>query len=341
MTNYLHYKRQLAVLDENNSEIESWITVRGNHIPIKKGQSKEDAVKSFLEKKGGGSGTNRLDELNKKHDKQKGYLVQRPIEELKSKKGWAEAVKMPELYEYTKNEKGDITNAVYGKGNGFVEFTEQGQKYRFPKLTKEDKLWEKARKIVESRYSDDPDPSMGVYRPTDFMTPSEYGKHQEQKEKEIEEEFNKLKNNSEKKSVESGKNSGKFYKNTMSKIRNFKAKSDGTYDFETGKPKDYPDGYSVSFHQNEPDAKGNWKSDYGRYSDEDYDKNVSDMVKETGGELNIGYFAGTPEVSVWVKDFKTAVKMAKKHNQHSVWDWKAGDVWINPDYDPKKNPMKQ
>lgn len=267
MPSYSQYKRFLAVLDEDNN-IESWITVRGNHIPIRKGQSKEDAVKSFLEKKGSESGTNRLDELNKKHDKQKGYLVQRPIEELKSKKGWAEAVNMPEMYEHTTNEKGEITNAVYGTGNGFVEY-------------------------------------------------------------------------SEKKSVESGKNSGKVYKNTMSKIRNFKAKSDGTYDFETGKPKDYPDGYSVSFHQNEPDAKGNWKSDYGRYSDADYDKNVSDMVKETGGELNIGYFAGTPEVSVWVKDFKTAVKMAKKHNQHSVWDWKAGDVWINPDYDPKKNPMKQ
>lgn len=51
MTNYLHYKRQLAVLDENNSEIESWITVRGNHIPIKKGQSKEDAVKEFVKSK--------------------------------------------------------------------------------------------------------------------------------------------------------------------------------------------------------------------------------------------------------------------------------------------------
>lgn len=254
MTNYLHYKRQLAVLDENNSEIESWITVRGNHIPIKKGQSKEDAVKSFLEKKGGGS-------------------------EKETRKSLALKI-------------ADLVNP--------------------DKISKE----EYARRMLEG---------VGVLKP--------YSKGDLQKEYE--------RRKSDKEKVDKSTKAVKNYKNTMSKIRNFKAKSDGTYDFETGKPKDYPDGYSVSFHQNEPDAKGNWKSDYGRYSDEDYDKNVSDMVKETGGELNIGYFAGTPEVSVWVKDFKTAVKMAKKHNQHSIWDWKAGDVWINPDYDPKKNPMKQ
>ena len=143
------------------------------------------------------------------------------------------------------------------------------------------------------------------------------------------------------KKVDNSQKKGKVYSNTMSKVRNFKAKEEGTYDFETGKPKNYPNGYSVSFHQNEPDADGKWKSDYGRYSEKDYDKNVEDLVKETGGELNIGYFAGTPEVSVWVKDFKTAVKMAKKHNQHSIWNWKKQDVWINPDYDPKKNPMKE
>lgn len=51
MPSYLSYMRQMAVLDADDTEIESWITVRGNHIPIKKGQSKEDAVKSFVESK--------------------------------------------------------------------------------------------------------------------------------------------------------------------------------------------------------------------------------------------------------------------------------------------------
>jgi hypothetical protein len=53
MTSYLRYKQQIrTVQDADDAEIESWITVRGNHIPIKKGQSKEEAVKSFIESKG-------------------------------------------------------------------------------------------------------------------------------------------------------------------------------------------------------------------------------------------------------------------------------------------------
>ena len=53
MPSYTQYKRQMAVLDADDSEIESWITVRGNHIPIMKGQSKGDAVKAFIEHQAG------------------------------------------------------------------------------------------------------------------------------------------------------------------------------------------------------------------------------------------------------------------------------------------------
>ena len=49
MPSYLSYKRQIAVLDGNNDDI-TWITVKGNHIPIKKGQNKGEAVKEFFEK---------------------------------------------------------------------------------------------------------------------------------------------------------------------------------------------------------------------------------------------------------------------------------------------------
>jgi len=56
MPSYVQYKKMMAVLDED-SDIESWITVNGNHIPIRKGQTKEEAVKSFVEKKQGKSGS--------------------------------------------------------------------------------------------------------------------------------------------------------------------------------------------------------------------------------------------------------------------------------------------
>lgn len=56
MPSYSSYMRQMSVLDKDD-DIVSWITVKGNHIPIMKGQSKEDAVKSFLESKGNGGKT--------------------------------------------------------------------------------------------------------------------------------------------------------------------------------------------------------------------------------------------------------------------------------------------
>lgn len=40
---------------KNKSESEDdveWITVNGNHIPVKQGQSKDDAIKDFIDKKG-------------------------------------------------------------------------------------------------------------------------------------------------------------------------------------------------------------------------------------------------------------------------------------------------
>lgn len=55
MPSYSSYMRQMSVLDKDD-DIVSWITVKGNHIPIRKGQSKEDVVKSFIEAKSKGDG---------------------------------------------------------------------------------------------------------------------------------------------------------------------------------------------------------------------------------------------------------------------------------------------
>lgn len=65
MPSFLQYKRHLAVLDADDSNIEAWITVKGNHIPIMKGQSKEEAVKSFIEKKGQSTGAKPEPKSNK------------------------------------------------------------------------------------------------------------------------------------------------------------------------------------------------------------------------------------------------------------------------------------
>lgn len=76
MTSFLRYKQQLRIVQDAD-DIESWITVRGNHIPIKKGQSKEEAVKSFLESKGGSSsakGLSQKNELSVNYHKDKGHI---------------------------------------------------------------------------------------------------------------------------------------------------------------------------------------------------------------------------------------------------------------------------
>ena len=76
MPSYTSYLRQMAVMDADDNEIESWITVRGNHIPIKKGQSKEDAVRSFIKSKGGNveKGSNQKSELSLIYHKDKGHI---------------------------------------------------------------------------------------------------------------------------------------------------------------------------------------------------------------------------------------------------------------------------
>ena len=44
----MSYKRQMAVLDD---DIKSWITVNGRHVPIKEGQTKQEAVQSAIKSK--------------------------------------------------------------------------------------------------------------------------------------------------------------------------------------------------------------------------------------------------------------------------------------------------
>lgn len=105
MTSYLRYKKELRTVQDAD-DIESWITVRGNHIPIKKGQSKEEAVKSFLKSKGGNSsakGSLQKNELSIAYHKDKGH-----IKEGNPPKGWEKvegATTAPNGYSWYSNNK--------------------------------------------------------------------------------------------------------------------------------------------------------------------------------------------------------------------------------------------
>lgn len=62
-------KKKSPVLDADDDIIE-WITVKGNHIPIKKGQSKEDAINNFLERQKAEKGKEKHESLQKKYSEQ-------------------------------------------------------------------------------------------------------------------------------------------------------------------------------------------------------------------------------------------------------------------------------
>ncbi|MEE0060243.1 MAG: hypothetical protein UE295_05385, partial [Acutalibacteraceae bacterium] len=129
-------------------------------------------------------------------------------------------------------------------------------------------------------------------------------------------------------------------KGIMKKVDSYKGKKEGTYDYKTGEMKTYSRGFSVTFHQNQPDEKGKYKSHYGRYTEDEYDKLTQEISEKYNADVNIGVFDDEPEVSFHVETFKDAYKLMKLYNQASIWSWQAGDVIENEDYDAKKNPLK-
>ena len=90
---------------------------------------------------------------------------------------------------------------------------------------------------------------------------------------------------------------------------------DGTYNLSTLTMVDYPSGYQVTFCQ-----IGD------TYNASEYMDKVNEFLSvSSDGIASAGKFGGEPEVSFHVDDRATAVRLAKKYNQISVWDWAAGD----------------
>lgn len=98
--NFLHlalvdnprYERANIVMNskEKNDDIE-WITVKGNHIPIKKGQPKDEAVKEWIEKwedKDKLVTVEKADEETIKKNKETNDRWQKAIKETAKKEGW-------------------------------------------------------------------------------------------------------------------------------------------------------------------------------------------------------------------------------------------------------------
>ena len=87
---------------------------------------------------------------------------------------------------------------------------------------------------------------------------------------------------------------------------------DGTYDISNYKEVSYEDGYQVTFCQ-----IGD------TYSAKEYNEKVNEFLSLTSdGRVSAGKFEGTTEISFNIMDRETAISLAKKYNQISVWDWR-------------------
>ena len=135
MTSYLRYKKELRIVQDAD-DIESWITVRGNHIPIKKGQSKEEAVKSFLKSKGGNSsakGSLQKNELSVAYHKDKGH-----IKEGNPPKGWTKvegATTAPNGYSWYSNNK-----SMFGGERESYLYKDKPESAQYRLITKNGKI---------------------------------------------------------------------------------------------------------------------------------------------------------------------------------------------------------
>jgi hypothetical protein len=86
---------------------------------------------------------------------------------------------------------------------------------------------------------------------------------------------------------------------------------DGTYDLNTLTQVSYDSGYQVTFSQIGDN-----------YSPADYADKVNEFLAvSSDGKTLAGKFEGTPEVSFHCNDKQTAINLAKKYNQISIWDW--------------------
>ena len=123
-------------------------------------------------------------------------------------------------------------------------------------------------------------------------------------------------------------------------LESYRGKSEGTYDFLTGEPVDLTDGYMVTFHRNEADENGHYKSHFGRYTPEEYDEEARKFALENDAEVFIGVYDNEPEISFKVKTAEQAERLCKAYNQKSYWDNLACAPIPNDDWDATDNPMQ-
>lgn len=105
------------------------------------------------------------------------------------------------------------------------------------------------------------------------------------------------------------------HKNAIATLADDKYPDYKTYDMDTLEIINYDSGFQVTFCQIGDD-----------YSSSEYADKVNEFLAISfDGKVCAGKYEGTPEVSFNVTDKETAIKLAEKYNQISIWDWYEGN----------------
>lgn len=126
----------------------------------------------------------------------------------------------------------------------------------------------------------------------------------------------------------------------IKRLASYKGKPGATYNYDTGEVVHLTSGYMVSFHCNEADENGHYKSHFGRYTEEEYDNLANSFAEENDADTYIGTYDEEPEVSFHIKNLDQARKLMIKYNQDAIWDNAAGVPIMNKKRDKSKNPMR-
>lgn len=160
----------VAIDDDKKTE---WITVKGNHIPIKEGESKGEAVKKFIESKKGGEGKKHKSGLNSEKVKRFRELLNKKdteaIEKEFGKKIWGDNKEIdflksslwlkydknskdPNLpdFEYLKDDKAENRSGYEESGEDSIDI----EKGKYKNITEEKKEMAEEKKQVEAKDED-------------------------------------------------------------------------------------------------------------------------------------------------------------------------------------------
>ena len=185
-------KTRTIRVSNGKDDLEWFTTDTGSHVPLKKGQSKAEAIKEhFGGKNVGGNLAAKKAQLHS--DFKSGKITQKQLEDGLNKLAVGPSSKDKTAVARDRKEREETFKAQKEADKSWQkQQPAKHDKVIEEEYTEDDLLYEEARENIMSKYDDD-DIAPNGYRATDFMSPQEYDARQKRIETEVEKEFKRLK----------------------------------------------------------------------------------------------------------------------------------------------------